>query len=341
MALARRARGADGFIWPGFVDALAALLMVIIFVLMVFFLIQTNLAYLISGQDAALGRLRGEIAELGSLLNLERRKYSELADENQQLSLGLETSRSEIDGLNSRVRSLEESLTEAASRQRQLEEVATGRETALAASREEILALKQSADALRERLGQLQALLDEKEAEAREAKEASANLAQQLNDALSSKVLELQDFRSEFFGRLREVLRGRSDIRVVGDRFVFQSEVLFELGSADIGPEGEATLEELSRALRDISGRIPSDIDWVLQVSGHTDDLPIRTARYRDNWDLSAERAISVVRYLVLSGIEPERLSAAGFGEYQPIDTGGSAEARARNRRIEFKLTGR
>ena len=167
------------------------------------------------------------------------------------------------------------------------------------------------------------------------------NLTRQLNNALTSKVLELQRFRSEFFGRLRDVLKDRSDIKIVGDRFVFQSEVLFDAGSADIGDTGEEQLMELSLALTEIADTIPTDIDWVLQITGHTDDIPINTARFRDNWDLSTERALSVVRYLVLAGINPDRLSAAGFGEFHPIDTANTPEARARNRRIEVKLTRR
>ena len=201
--------------------------------------------------------------------------------------------------------------------------------------------LTQSINALKMKLGQLQALLDEKEEEARQAKEASLNLTRKLNDALSSKVAELQRFRSEFFGRLRDILKDRSDIRIVGDRFVFQSEVLFDIGSAKIGPEGERQLLELSTALRELSDEIPTDIDWVLQVEGHTDDLPINTPLYKDNWDLSSARAISVVRYLILAGVDPDPLSASGFGEFQPIDTSDSDAARARNRRIEMKLTQR
>ena len=335
MALARRSRGAEGFIWPGFVDGLATLLVVVIFVLMVFFLIQMNLAQRVTGQDASLDRLRSEMAELADLLNIERLKSGELAAANRQLLLRLDESRSEVEELGSRIRSLEQDLAEAGALRRELAE----RDEELGASREEILALTQSSEALRAELRRLEALLDVKEAEAREAKEVSENLTKRLNDALASKVVELQRFRSEFFGRLREVLQDRSDIRIVGDRFVFQSEVLFDLGSADIGPEGEAKLLELGEALREISSKIPTDIDWVLQVSGHTDNLPIRTSSYRDNWDLSTARAISVVRYLALSGIEPERLSATGFGEYQPIDSNDTAAGRARNRRIEFKLT--
>ena len=400
MALARRNRsgGPESFIWPGFVDGLATLLMVIIFVLMVFFLIQTNLAMRVSGQDETLTRLRTEISTLAELLNLERTRTGDLVLANEQLSDSLAGAETTIDSLNARLASLEESLglataentaldvrlqaaisraenaesevaaQQAALNQRtiELEELAAriaameaehadtiaslqrtqkaelnARDETINATRQEITLLTQSINALKTKLGQLQALLDEKEEEARQAKEASLNLSRKLNDALTSKVAELQRFRSEFFGRLRDILKDRSDIRVVGDRFVFQSEVLFDIGSAEIGPEGERQLLELSTALRDIADEIPTDIDWVLQVSGHTDDLPINTPLYKDNWDLSSARAISVVRYLILAGVDPDRLSASGFGEFQPIDTSDSDAARARNRRIEMKLTQR
>lgn len=396
MALARRNRsnGPESFIWPGFVDGLATLLMVIIFVLMVFFLIQTNLAVRVTGQDETLTRLRNEISTLGELLNLERTRTGELVLANRKLEDALAGAETTIDSLNARLAGLEQNLGlmtdknealaaqiaavtaraeaaefEAAAKQAELDarqvelaelaarieameqahaEELANRDASLAerddeinASRAEILMLTESVTALKNKLGELQALLDEKEEEARLAKEASINLTRKLNDALSSKVAELQRFRSEFFGRLRDILKDRADIRIVGDRFVFQSEVLFDVGSADIGVEGERQLLELSTALQDIADDIPTDIDWVIQVSGHTDDLPIRTTLYRDNWDLSSARAISVVRYLILAGVDPNRLSATGFGEFQPIDDADTDLARARNRRIELKLTQR
>jgi len=434
MALARRSstRGAESFIWPGFVDALATLLMVIIFVLMVFFLIQINLTLRVSGQNQTLSQLRAELAELGDLLNLERQANDELTLGYQQLTLALDDSKTAITGLEANIAalegnlaavtteklslegnlaavnteklsleeallavtsradlaeaardqavdentSLEEALKAALGRADQaendhsiaLEEIdqqkvilaaleerlkqiqaerdreATARLTAeeeVNASKRDVLALNQSLQALKQRLGELQALLDDKEEEARKAKEVSVNLTRQLNNALTSKVLELQRFRSEFFGRLREVLQDRSDVKIVGDRFVFQSEVLFDAGSADIGASGEEQLMQLSIALLEIADTIPTDIDWVLQIEGHTDSVPIKTARFNDNWDLSTERALSVVRYLALAGIDPDRLSAAGYGEYQPLDQADTPEARARNRRIEVKITQR
>jgi len=397
---------------------LATLLMVIIFVLMVFFLIQINLTLRVSGQDQTLSQLRAELAELGDLLNLERQANDELTLGYQQLTLALDDSKTAITGLEANIATLESNLAsvtteklsleealiavtsradvaeaardEAAEKNISLEEAlkaALGRadqaetdhtlaleeidqqklmlaaleerlkqiqaerdreqtarlsaEEEVNASKRDVLALNQSLQALKQRLGELQALLDDKEEEARKAKEVSVNLTRQLNNALTSKVLELQRFRSEFFGRLREVLQDRSDVKIVGDRFVFQSEVLFDAGSADIGSTGEEQLMQLSLALLEIADTIPTDIDWVLQIEGHTDSVPIKTARFNDNWDLSTERALSVVRYLALAGIDPDRLSAAGYGEYQPLDQADTPEARARNRRIEVKLTQR
>jgi chemotaxis protein MotB len=195
--------------------------------------------------------------------------------------------------------------------------------------------------ALRQRMEDLRALLAEKEAQAARDKVAIASLGKSLNNALASRVQELKNFRSEFFGRLREYLSGRDDVQIVGDRFVFQSEVLFAAGQADIGPAGEEQLAKLALALGEIADSIPADIQWILQVDGHTDNVPIRAGRYADNWDLSTERALSVVRFLARNGVPATRLAATGYGEFQPLDTGDSDDARRRNRRIELKITQR
>ena len=210
-----------------------------------------------------------------------------------------------------------------------------------AASQAEIVRMTNAITALRLRIEELTALLAEKEAQAARDKIAIASLGKSLNNALASRVQELQRFRSEFFGRLRDVLRGRDDVRIVGDRFVFQSEVLFGQGQADIAAEGEMQLAQLAVALTQIAAEIPEDIDWVLQVEGHTDDIPVRAGRFADNWDLSTERALSVVRFLADQGLPPNRLAAAGYGEFQPLDPSDSDEARRRNRRIEMTLTQR
>lgn len=399
MALARLggARRPENYTWPGFVDALATLLMVIIFVLLVFVLIQVNLAYRVAGQDATMNDMRAQIVSLGDLLNLERKANDELKDELAGISSLLDATTKERDSLvtqlanatatlslrDSEIRQLtaiqaqtEESLE--AARQTIAERVAAVEaieltlaeaqaklmkseveiadsaarnvsslariselETKNAASQAEVAQMTNAVTALRLRIEELTSLLAEKEAQAARDKIAIASLGKSLNNALASRVQELQRFRSEFFGRLREVLRGRDDVRIVGDRFVFQSEVLFAQGAASLGPEGEEKLGQLAVALNQIAAEIPEDIDWILQVEGHTDDIPVRAGRFADNWDLSTERALSVVRFLAESGLPANRLAAAGYGEFQPLDDAGSDEARRRNRRIEMKLTQR
>ncbi len=168
-----------------------------------------------------------------------------------------------------------------------------------------------------------------------------ADLGKRLNVALAGKVEELARYRSEFFGRLREILGNRSDIRIVGDRFVFQSEVLFPTASADLSPDGRQTLSHLADSLKQIAAEIPPTIHWILEVDGYTDKRPISTPRFPSNWELSTARATAVVKFLAENGIPPEHLAAAGFGEYQPIDNGNTEAAYAKNRRIELKLTQR
>jgi chemotaxis protein MotB len=385
MALARigNARRVENFTWPGFVDALATLLMVIIFVLMVFVLVQVNLAYRVSGQDATLGEMRQQLASLGELLSLERRASAALAADLAQITAQLNASNSQRDDLQAQLASLQTAL---ASRNTEIDNLARQQadtEAALAAAKASLdarlgalqlaegqLALaqaqKQSADrmieslqaettaskaevaqltaalaAVRLRVEELTTLLGEKEQQAAKDKVAIANLGKSLNNALASRVQELQRFRSEFFGRLRDVLKGRDDVQIVGDRFVFQSEVLFAQGQAEIGTDGRQQLAQLAVALTDIASQIPDDINWILQVDGHTDNIPLRAGRYRDNWDLSTERALSVVRFLRDQGLPANRLAAAGYGEFQPLDSRDTNDARRVNRRIELKITQR
>ena len=392
MALARLggARRPDSYTWPGFVDALATLLMVIIFVVLVFVLIQVNLAYRVSGQDATLNTMREQIASLGEMLNVERNQNADLSAELDRITSQLliaEESRddlsaqlvtvmailqqredalataadalqdrnSEIARLNAEQAAtssdlaatreeLEARLAALLAAQAELQRNAgriTDLEAEAAASRAEVVQMANAMTALRQRLESLQALLANKEAQAARDKIAIASLGKSLNNALANRVQELQQFRSEFFGRLSKVLEGREDVQIVGDRFVFQSEVLFAQGQAAIGPEGQTQLAELAVVLNQIAVDIPADIDWVLQVEGHTDDIPVRAGRFTDNWDLSTERALSVVRFLAERGLDANRLAAAGYGEFQPLDPSGNETARRRNRRIEIKLTQR
>ena len=414
--LGTRSRPND-YNWPGFVDVLASLLMVFVFVLMVFVLIQANLAYRVSGQNASLSALRSELSTLSELLNQEREASAELsvtlATTNQQLSLAeskigelsaaLEASEITAASQLEQLRALNAQLLAQTNRADELQAnlaTATGRiatiEDALAALRLEASSLEedkaklsdelasrsieltarqsqldQTEDALttsraeaasqkalneeaqleierliaatltlRNELNELRALLAEKEAQSLADKVTIASLGKSLNAALASRVQELQKFKSDFFGRLRDILGARSDVTVVGDRFIFQSEVLFEQGQAQLGEAGRAQLTEIGAALMEISNEIPADIPWVLQVDGHTDDVPV-SGVYRDNWQLSTERALSVVRYLIQQGVPAERLAATGYGEFQPIAKGTSIDARSRNRRIELKFTQR
>ena len=385
MALARigNARRVENFTWPGFVDALATLLMVIIFVLMVFVLIQVNLAYRVSGQDATLGEMRQQLASLSELLNIERRASADLAANLAQITNQLNASNANRDELQAQLANVQAAIAARNSQIANLTAKQADTEAALAAARNSLedrlgalqlaegqLAMAQAQNqsaanridalrakttaskaeiaqmtgalaALRLRIEELTSLLAEKDRQATQDKVAIASLGRSLNNALASRVQELQRFRSEFFGRLRDVLKGRDDVQIVGDRFVFQSEVLFAQGQAEIAAEGRDQLAKLAVALADIATKIPEDINWVLQVDGHTDDVPIRAGRYADNWDLSTERALSVVRFLNQQGLPANRLAAAGYGEFQPLDAADNDDARRKNRRIELKITQR
>ena len=198
---------------------------------------------------------------------------------------------------------------------------------------------RQDAEVLRQEVADLNELLAAAETKVDEQQDQIDGLDEQLAQALTKKVEELEQYRSEFFGQLRQALGDRPDLRVVGDRFVFQSELLFASGSASLDPAGQAQLRQLARTLQDVAARIPPGLDWVLRVDGHTDRQPIRDATFRSNWELSAARAISVIEFLIAQGIAPDHLAAAGFGEYRPIDPADDEVAYRRNRRIEFKLT--
>ena len=386
MALSRlgnRTRAGD-FTWPGFVDALASLLMVFVFVLMVFVLIQANLAYRLSGQDESLIILREELAMLGDLLSLEREAGAVLSADLARTQAQLEMAENQNSLLTAQLSSLTAQLTDektktttlentlaterlrlttelttlsaqTAEQARELEQMSKSLDqktqslkqaaTDLSAeqkqseqARLEIDRLTAAMQSLRSELTRLRTLLSEKQEQSKKDKIAIANLGKELNAALANKVQELQRFRSEFFGRLRTILEGRSDVKVVGDRFVFQSEVLFAPGQASINPEGQDQLGQIADAIMQIIADIPSDIPWILQVEGHTDDIPV-SGVYTDNWDLSTERALSVVRFMVDRGVPSERLAATGYGEFQPITSGKTDADRQKNRRIELKLT--
>lgn len=409
-SLARRHERSTN-IWPGFVDALATLLMVIIFLLLIFIMAQVFLGQALTGRDQALRKLEGEISELASLLALERKTTDSLRADVSRLSSELEVSVGErerlsasVAGLRMRAESAEQQLVDAmvsmeASRQtigrlesnledakktlavreeeladrvqrlnnlaREIEALTALRDELTAkvmelgkqanekgealinerniseSARAQVALMNRQLAALREQLATLEATLRAAEEKAQSQGVQIESLGKRLNAALASKVQELSRYRSEFFGRLREVLGNRPGIRIVGDRFVFQSEVLFDVASAELGPAGKEQMGALAQTLKELVVKIPEDIDWVLRVDGHTDKTPISTARFPSNWELSAARAISVVKFLIDQGLPPVRLVAAGFAANRPIDPGVDEIALRRNRRIELKLTQR
>ncbi len=404
-ALTRRSRYAVN-VWPAFVDALASVLLVFIFVVLIFVLAQFFLNERLIGRERALDELSLQVNKLANTLSLEREKSVELGERITELSSRLKATLAERDSLTSQlavttqmvevaeaeasqletkledastiiaadkekielqlqeIASLQENIATLRQRRTELEtrvaglaetvkqrdeEIVVARdrsktlETDLTEVKEEsrarVALLNQQIAALREQLARLSAALALEEGKVEEQKTKIAELGQRLNVALARKVQELNRYRSEFFGRLREALGDHPDIRIVGDRFIFPSELLFPTASATLMPAGRRQLARLAETLKTVTSKIPSDIDWILRIDGHTDRRPIQTARFPSNWELSTARAVSVVNYLVAQGISPMRLAATGFGEFRPLDDRISEDAYKRNRRIEIKLT--
>lgn len=342
MAYARSRRGRGGFdYWPGFVDALSTMLLAIIFLLSVFMLSQYFLSREVTGKDSALVKLNRQIEELTSLLALERSGRADAQSNLASLMATLDAAQKDkerlqglIDANNANAAS---SGGAAAAAQRALD--AERQISARAAAQVDVL--NQQIAALRRQLAAIEEALNASEQRDKDSQARIADLGSRLNVALAQKVQELARYRSDFFGRLREILGNRPGIRTVGDRFVFESEVLFDTGRAEMNAQGRGELDKLASALADLDREIPPEIPWVMRVDGHTDKRPITGGAYKSNWELSASRAIAVVQYLVSRGVSPQRLAAAGFGEFQPIDTSDTEEALRRNRRIELKLTER
>jgi chemotaxis protein MotB len=341
MALARTRRSESGMnYWPGFVDALSTLILGIIFLLTVFVVIQFYLQQEVAGKDTALNRLNAQIAQLTELLGLEKSGKAGLEDQLAQLRATLAVAESERDRLRSSADSAGAGAAAAQGRASELAGQLEGEKKISARALAQVEVLNQQIAALRRQLAALEQTLDATEKKDKESQSRITELGQRLNLALAERVNELKRYRSDFFGKLREILGDRSDVRVVGDRFVLQSEVFFDTGRADLKPEGVVELDKVAMALVELEKKIPSDLAWVLRVDGHTDVRPI-TGLFRSNWDLSAARAIAVVQYLIAKGVSPQHLVAAGFGEFQPIDLGRTEDSYRRNRRIEFKLTER
>ena len=341
MALSRirRREGAD--YWPGFVDALSTLVIGIVFMLSVFVLAQFFLSQEITGKDTALRRLENQVAELTDLLSLEK---SQKRSVEENLAL-LQSTLSQTDTERTRLQGLIEGGSSVAGaaqgRAAQLQGALEAERQMNQRAQTALELLNQQISAMRRQLAALEEALSASESRDRESQSRISDLGSRLNVALAQRVQELSRYRSDFFGRMRQVLGARPDIRVVGDRFVFQSEVFFDVGAAQLKAEGQGELDKLAAVLTDIAREIPPDIPWIVRVDGHTDSRPIRTAQFPSNWALSTARAVSVVEYLASRGLPAGRLAATGFGEFQPLELGTTDEAFRRNRRIEFKITER
>lgn len=373
-SLGRRRRGID--FWPGFVDALAALLMVMIFVILIFTIGQFVLTDAVSGRDRALAQLNAELSELAEQLSLETNARKKATVQLGELSASLASTESARQALDVRLQSTEAARAESeaaraaseaeglrlaadiAALQRlkaeleaesarlasQLDSTGTALKEKTELSERSIAQvelLNRQLAALRTQLEQLNEALGAAETAARSKDLEIEELGKKLNVALASRVQKLARYRSEFFGRLREVLDKRDDVQIVGDRFVFSSEVLFDSASDNVSEAGKNQLAKLASTLKGIAREIPADLPWVLQVDGHTDRLPINTERFPSNWELSTARALSIVKFLRAQGIEPQRLAATGYGEFHPLDERDTPAAYAKNRRIELKLTNR
>lgn len=335
--MARRRRSSEANIWPGFVDGLSTLLLVLMFVLSIFVVAQfylgaklTSVKDELATKDSELARLTARINELAEQLGLAQSEKDRLAAQILALETTITEQQAQIAALGSAVAASAEEL--------QAEKALTD------SQKSEIATLNAQLAALRKQLASLQEALDAAEAKDKEQKAQIENLSQRLNAALARKVQELQEVRSRFFEALRNALAGRTDIRVEGDRFVLQGDVLFGSCSATIGAAGKLELDKIAAIIIDIKDDIPADIPWVLRVDGHADATPLGpscSAIFRSNLHLSAERASAVVEYLKLKGVPAKRLVATGWGSEWPLVSGYSAAALAQNRRIEFKLDAR
>jgi len=432
-----RHRGENGLdAWPGYVDALSTLLMVIIFVLLVFVLAQAFLTATLAGRNDTLAKVRTELQQMSNALSLEKGQEADLRLSLAKLNRDLTETAAARDSLASQLATVTAaerndqatiaSLTQTgkadqatiaaltaaaatdkaaiAARMAELENLRAEMDRTVTADKATIEARLADIARLSEQIKALTALRDELEKKAEDAAAATmteqerraavqaqlaneqrlgdsaraqiallnqqveelraqfqsvqdalgiekkaladkeleiTNLGAKLNAALAEKVEELKQYRSEFFGKLRAVLAGKPGIQVVGDRFVFQSEVLFPVGKAEMTPAGVAQMNDIAATIKDVSASIPPELHWILRVDGHTDPQPLKGGAFASNWELSVARAVTVVKLLISLGVPPDHLAATGFGEFQPIAPGDSEDAWAKDRRIELRLTDR
>lgn len=327
--------------WPSFVDALSTLLIVVLFFLLLFVLAHFFMGKDLDTKNSEISRLNSDLQQLTDELAVQKKASEQLNAELTQTTNAYTQTLAQLALLEQDIKALDlrkkELEKETAQKSKEIEsERKISQET-----KAHLAVLTAQTEKLTKELKKLSAQLDKAEEKDKKQKAQIVDLGKKLNRALAAKASELTSYRSEFFGSLRKVLKDRSDFRIKGDRFVFQSELFFKSGSAFLEASGKKQLDVLAKTLKELKKKIPSKISWVLRVDGHTDNIPIHNELYSSNWQLSANRAIAVVQYLTEKGVPAKHLVAAGFGEHQPIDKNNTEAARRKNRRIEFKLTER
>lgn len=341
--------------WPSFVDALSTLLIVVLFFLLLFVLAHFFMGRNLDTKNSEIAQLNEQLENLAFELSSQQQSNRDLTEKLKDQTQEAEKLSQELSGLKdeqtktlAQIALLEADIKALTLRKQELEKETARKSGELKEERKisqeakaHLAVLTAQTEKLTKELQKLSALLDQAEEKDKKQKAQIADLGKKLNRALAAKASELASYRSEFFGTLRKVLKDRDDFRIEGDRFVFQSELFFKSGSAFLEDKGKKQLDILAKTLKELQKKIPSKIQWVLRVDGHTDNVPIHNELYSSNWQLSANRAIAVVQYLIEKGVSPRYLVAAGFGQYQPIDKRNTEAARRKNRRIEFKLTER
>jgi chemotaxis protein MotB len=334
----RRLKRRDFDVWPGYVDALSSMLMMIALVLMVMVAAQFYLGNALNTKDIALDELAVRLRALTDSLNLEQNTTKSLKAKNAELEANYQRGLADLNLLRGALAE-KERLAAAFQAERDIASAELTKTKVQADSLNiQLAALAQQVEELNKKLGLLTADLTSAKSTLLDKDKQITDLDQKLKKAMLKKVEELADYRSDFFGKLKKALSNRPEIRVVGDRFVFQSEVLFPSASAQLEEGGKLELQKMAETLKEVARTIPKEVNWILTVIGHTDRRPINTPQFPSNWDLSTARALSVVKFLQECGIPAARLAATGYGEHQPIESGGSEEAFAKNRRIELKF---
>ena len=330
-------------IWPGFVDAFSALLIVIVFLLLIFTIGQFFLSIALTGKEQTISELDRVTAELSKLLATEKTTTAGLQERVDKLSSQLLNKSEDVTELQTDVElltglrsQLEQDVANLSGQLQESQETLKQEKELSARSIAQIQLINRQVKMLREQLSAISQMLG---LEMKPDDENLERFSRELNRSLLQMVQKLAYYRSNFFGRLRDVVGENPNIRIVGDRFILQSELLFDTASASLGDRGKEQVKSLARIITDVAADIPGDIDWVIRVDGHTDSRKIKTPEFPSNWELSTARALAIVRYMIEQGVPPQRLAATGFGEHRPLDTGETPEAYAKNRRIEIKLT--